>query len=105
MRWRAISTRLAADSPPFRDAAPRPFPGLGRLGLELIQLGISNSSLAIAGVGPAGLSPLPFRLFGFRREQQPNGTGGPNSGPETQKESSQRAKPSAPDGVPEDMAT
>src|ERR1017187_7329672 len=105
MRWRAISTRLAADSLPFRDAAPRPFPGLGRLGLELIQLGISNPSLAIAGLGRAGLPALAFRFSGFRRDQQPNGTGGPNSGPETQKESSQRAQPSAPDGVPEDMAT
>jgi RNA polymerase sigma-70 factor (ECF subfamily) len=105
MRWRAISIRLAADSLPNRDAKPRPVPGLGLLGVMLIRSGISSPTLSIAGLGGAGLPPLAARFPGFRRDRVSSGPAARKAGADTLNESSERAQPSAPVGVPEDMAT
>ncbi len=106
MRWRAISIRLATDSLPNRDAQPRPGRRLGFFGLISAQSGFSASpTLALAGLGNAGLSPSAGRFSGFKRDHFSNGPGGTKAAHSTLDESSGKAQPSAPVRVPEDMAT
>jgi RNA polymerase sigma-70 factor (ECF subfamily) len=127
MHWRARSTRHAADFPPDGEAALRPQPELGGVGLG--GLGLGGAELAGAGLGRAGLGKFGLgksemgksdmgtsglthlsvlsggSKFSVGPGSPPNGAAKGNSSSETAHESAQRAQPSGADGVPEDMAT
>jgi RNA polymerase sigma-70 factor (ECF subfamily) len=102
MLWKVRSTRFSADFPPDGEAALRPLPGLA--GVELAGAGMGGSGLggALAKPGPAHFSA---RSGGARPGSGPNRAAKGDPGPETARESEQRAQPSGAGGVREDMAT
>jgi RNA polymerase sigma-70 factor (ECF subfamily) len=109
MRWSLKPTRHAADLPPDGEAALRPIPGLGAV------------ELAGAGIGRRGVGPAPegtrfnagIRSVSAFSEARPGSAASPradsggkgSAGPESGQETAERAQPSGPDRVPEDMAT
>jgi len=114
MRWIARSTRQARDFPPFGEAPLHPVPAAG--GLALPNPTQPSASRPHAGAqssaSPGSVYPSSMALFsaqpsGSRSGPPANGAAAElgeqtaNSGPE----SSQKAQPSAEDGVPEIMAT
>ncbi len=104
MRWRASSIRSAAGFPPDGEAVLRPVPGLGDPMLP--NQGLPTPGLARPGSYSHGLSKaastlLMARTDGSRPGARPTPPAEENSNPET----TLSAQPSAPDGVPEDMAT
>ena len=109
MRWSLKPTRDAADLPPDGEAVLRPIPGLG--GVEMAGAGIGRR-----GVGPApegmgfntgisSVSAFSGARPGSAASPRADGGGKGSAGPESGQETAERAQPSGPDGVPEDMAT
>jgi RNA polymerase sigma-70 factor, ECF subfamily len=109
MRWSLKPTRDAADLPPDGEAALCSIPGLG--GVELAGAGIGRR-----GVGPApegtgfntgisSVSAFSGARPGSAASPRADGGGKGSAGPESGQETAERAQPSGPDRVPEDMAT
>jgi RNA polymerase sigma-70 factor (ECF subfamily) len=109
MRWSLKPTRHAADLPPDGEAALRPISGLG--GVELAGAGIGRR-----GVGPApegtgfnasisSVSAFSEARPGSAASPRADGGGKGSAGPESGQGTAERAQPSGPDRVPEDMAT
>jgi RNA polymerase sigma-70 factor (ECF subfamily) len=109
MPWSLKPTRHAADLPPDGEAALRPIPGLGAV--ELAGAGIGRRGVGSAPEGTrfnAGIRSVsafsearPGSAASPRADSGGKGSAGPESGQET----AERAQPSGPDRVPEDMAT
>jgi RNA polymerase sigma-70 factor, ECF subfamily len=109
MRWSLKPTRHAADLPPDGEAVLRPIPGLG--GVELAGAGIGRRSVgprpAWTGIniGISSISAFSGTRPGPSAGPRADGDGKENADPENGQESAERAQPSGPDGVREDMAT
>jgi RNA polymerase sigma-70 factor (ECF subfamily) len=89
MRFRFRPVRQAADFPPEGEAALTPLPGLGSV--ELAEAGLGGPRLA------PSMARFAARSAGPRKHPAESKLSGAETVPE--------AQPSAPDGVPEDMAT
>jgi RNA polymerase sigma-70 factor (ECF subfamily) len=109
MRWSLKPTRDAADLPPDGEAVLRPIPGLG--GVELAGAGIGRRSVGPApegtgfNTGISTVSAFSGARPGSAASPRADGGGKGSAGPESGQETAERAQPSGPDGVPEDMAT
>jgi RNA polymerase sigma-70 factor, ECF subfamily len=109
MRWSLKPTRHAADLPPDGEAVLRPIPGLG--GVELAGAGIGRRAVGPApertgiNIGISSISAFSGTRPGPAASPRADGEGKGSAGPENGHESAERAQPSGPDGVREDMAT
>jgi RNA polymerase sigma-70 factor, ECF subfamily len=109
MRWSLKPTRHAADLPPDGEAVLRPIPGLG--GVELAGAGIGRRAVGRAperiGInnGISSISAFSETRPGSAASPRADGGEKGSAGPEGGHESAERAQPSGPDGVREDMAT
>jgi RNA polymerase sigma-70 factor (ECF subfamily) len=109
MRWSLKPTRDAADLPPDGEMALRPIPGLGAV--ELAGAGIGRRGVGTApegtgfNTGIRSVSAFSGARPGAAASPRADGSGKGSAGPESGQETAERAQPSGPDGVPEDMAT
>jgi RNA polymerase sigma-70 factor, ECF subfamily len=109
MRWTLKPTRHAADLPPDGEAVLRPIPGLG--GEELAGAGIGRRAVGPApertgiNIGISSISAFSGARPGSAASPKADGGGKGSTGPESGHESAEKAQPSVPDGVREDMAT
>ena len=109
MRWSLKPTRHAADLPPDGQAVLRPIPGLD--GVELAGAGIGRRGVGPQpertgkNIGISSISAFSGTRPGSAASSRADGEGKGRADPENGHESAERAQPSGPDGVREDMAT